>query len=504
MINAMAPENIVWSNVQRYVTPLMPGRFAYMSDADNARVEAIRQRRQLFRGLHREYFLGENRTQFPVLTLKVNGIERGIYVPYNLLGLSSLKFADLLFGEPPAIKSEDEAVQAAIESIVRRSHLSRTFFQAAVTCSWAGDTYLEIVARQEGAYVSAVNADEVFPRGLLGPSGQYAEYVRYATTKVGAGDNVLMLLLITTYRVGTITREVYQLDDSGTMRPGKVALNAWPFAGPVPQEVEATGLDACSLIWVPNQIVEGEAVSDYEPDVIELQDLLNAKHSQLARCLSIHANPRMFFPTGSADNDGNVRASDEAFFGDTKDAKPEYVQQAGEPTAAMADRDFAVASLCVRLETTPEMLGIKNNAAADSARKMRLAASSPLAKTERRTAYWLPAIQQVMALAVRVELGRYIDPNLIGVELREGLPEDEFDTAEIISALRAADVLSDERALAMLGLDAGAIDEELKRLKAKRDAATPSVLLGEPSAPSAAEAAMREAKPTAADAADEV
>ncbi|HEX8342214.1 MAG TPA: phage portal protein [Tepidisphaeraceae bacterium] len=482
-MNAMSPDKIVWHDLRRYVSPLVPDRFGFMTPEENARVERIRQNRLLFRGRHREYFVGESRTQFPVATLMVDGKERGVYVPYNLLGLITRKGADLLFGEHPSITSEDPAVAAAAEAVDRRSNLRRVLFDAAVTCAWAAEAYLEVITGNDrGAYVTTPAVDEIFPVGDIGPDGQHAEYRRYATTNVGTAESPIVLLLTTTYRAGEIARELWQLDRAGK-RSLPLDLKSWPkFADVTPLPVEKTNLPHNTIVWVPNELVEGEAVGEYELSAIELQDLVNAKQSQLARVLAIHANPRMFFPTGSVDGDGNVRASAEAFFGDTKDAKPEYIEMAGNPQAAMTDRDFAVASLCVSCEWTPELLGIKNDATAESGRKMRLSASSPLAKIERRTAYWQPALQRVMALAACCELGRPIADDAVGVEIRDGLPEDEHDTAEIIATLRSAGAVSLRRALRMLGLDDAAIEDELDELKTETAAATPDVLLGEPAA----------------------
>src|SRR4051812_9244043 len=72
------------------------GSAAFLNPEQQARLERIRQARLLFDGSHRQYFLDEGRTQFDFPQVRAAGRVRPLYLTYNVLGLISLKGADLL------------------------------------------------------------------------------------------------------------------------------------------------------------------------------------------------------------------------------------------------------------------------------------------------------------------------------------------------------------------------------------------------------------------------
>src|SRR5215208_5521372 len=73
------------------------GYMNFLTPQQQARLERIRQSRMLFDGRHREYFLDEGRTQFDFPRVRAGSRVIQMYLAYNVLGLISLKGADLLF-----------------------------------------------------------------------------------------------------------------------------------------------------------------------------------------------------------------------------------------------------------------------------------------------------------------------------------------------------------------------------------------------------------------------
>src|SRR5688572_33180173 len=100
-----------------------PGGYgAFLTEAQRARLERVRQARMLFDGRHREYYLDEGRTQFDFpLVRAAGGQVRPLYLTCNVLGLISLKGADLLFGQEPLLRAEDGGQQEALGGLVERS-----------------------------------------------------------------------------------------------------------------------------------------------------------------------------------------------------------------------------------------------------------------------------------------------------------------------------------------------------------------------------------------------
>ena len=70
----------------------------------------------------------------------------------------------------------------------------------------------------------------------------------------------------------------------------------------------------------------------------------------------------------------------------------------------------------------------------------------------------------------------------IGIEMRDGLPDDELERATVISTLRDSGVMSRKRALQQQWLDPGSVRDEEAELDREARTATPSVLFGEPQA----------------------
>lgn len=462
-------------------------QLAWLSPAERCRAERLRQAELLFGGRHRAYYVDEGRSQWVYPPLRDGSPP--FYSPYNVLGLMTRKIADLLFGEAPSITIDDEATQARLDAIAERSWLTPTLHGGSLEQSWAGETYLEILATQTAAgreaYVSHVPAREVYPVGAPGADRQHAAYVRYATAVVsgeaGKASASVALLLETRYTAGRIERTLHsldQLDPAGPKRSQKLPLDRWPVkridGSPLPG-VETTGLAGPSLIRVPN---DADGVSDYD-GLLELQDNVNAANTQIARVLSKHADPRLIMDEVAGDPTGKVSAAAEVYFKRQGEEPPVYLTWEARLKEAMENRSFALAAVATAGEVPLSLLGIKDDATAESATKMRLNAASAIAKAARKAGYWQPAIRLALALAVEAETGaRPAKP--IGVALRDGLPTDPVERANEISLLRSASVMSRKRALERQGLESGAIDDELKALDEEAKQNTPSTLLDEP------------------------
>ena len=467
----------LWLKTSGYNKPVGKSP-SYLPAQHKQRADRLRALRYLYDGRHKEFFLDAENTQFDFREVRVNGRLLPIFVMLNLLSLISRKHADLLFGEKPSIRVAEPSIQQVIDATIERSSLHQALSTGAVEQSWAGETCLEICREGGETYIIHTPIEEIYPEGPRLASGQHASYVRYATADINTGGNLeRTLLLETRYTAGTISRKCIELKEGN--RGNAVELNLWPVTqvnGAPLAETESTGLSTPSIIWIPNELDGNRAVSDYE-GAIDLQDELNAKQTQIARVLAKHADPKQFFPTGAADQDGNVRSTDDAFFGD-KDAKPEYITWQAELANAMEDRKFTLNALCMVTEMSQVLLGLKDGAAPDAAKKLRLEATNSLAKASRKAIYWQPAIRQAISLAL-ISQGVAVRPQ-ISVEMRDGLPIDALERANEIATLRGAKVCSVRRGLELQNLEPGAVEKEEAQLREENSMATPSILFGEP------------------------
>jgi hypothetical protein len=195
---------------------------AFLNREERARLERIRQARLLFAGgeSHRKYFLDEGRTQFDFPPIRAGGRVINLFIPLNVLKLISLKSADLLFGQEPLIRVDDDVAQAALSEFAEHANLHGVFYAAAKDSSYEAEAFLEVCRRGGEIYVRANDATEMFPIGALGADGQHAGYVRRQLDRIsGTDQQPIYGLLETTYLAGSIERRLWQLDDQGT--------NAW-------------------------------------------------------------------------------------------------------------------------------------------------------------------------------------------------------------------------------------------------------------------------------------
>lgn len=460
------------------------GYGSFLSPAEQARLERIRQARLLFDGKHKTYFLDEQRTQFDFPPVRAGNRVLQMYLTYNVLGLISLKAADLLFGEEPLLTADDPNQQKSIEQLAERCNLHLLLYGCAVDASYEAECFLGACVQDGEVYLQQLPADEIFPQGEIRPNGQYASYKRYAVQNVGTEHAKIFILLETIYKAGSIERRLWQLgDDQKKFR--ELTLDNWPMPeGSAPMApVQFTGIADNTVTWVANLLIRKQAVSDYD-GAIDLQDALNAKNSQVGRVLLKHADPKMAMPTEAFDAQGNIRSDAEVFpFADPNNI-PKYITWNAELAHAMTDRSFALNQLLVRTETSPVLLGLKEGAAPDAYKKVRLESFNSLTKAARKAAYWKAGIKRAVSVAQALEQtlpGVRYDMGSVAVALRDGIPIDEKELAETQALKRASGTMSLERALSEQIHDPPAEEKELARLEKENAAKVPSTfLMGDP------------------------
>ncbi len=474
---------------------------AWMSASDAARLEHIRQARMLFDGRHRALYLDEGRTQFAFRQVRTNdGDIKTLYVTTNLLKLVAMKAADLLFGAVPLLSSDQPDMDAEIAALAERCGLHQVCYQAAIDASVEGDACLEAVVFDGDVYLQQVPGNEVFPQGRLLPDGQFATYVRRTMDCTGQGATERKLMLESTYTAGQIERHAF--DVSRGMRL-EVGLDQWPAyaatGARTPAPVERTGIAWNTLVWIPNLMVRRRAVSDFD-GVVELQDVLNAKSSQLAVVILKHAQPKLLVPEQAFDEQGQLRDAEVLVKREGESA--EYLTWDAQLAAAQEDRKFTVTQLLVQTETAPALLGLNDAAAApDAFRKVKLASFNSLAKAARRAVYWAQGVKTALTTALMLQgtiPGHYYTDSQISVQLRDGIPPDELDEANRLSILLSAGIVDDQWCLEQLLADPGEVDAILERKAAKAAAAAPSVFFGEPAAADAAAPPAEAGAPPAA------
>jgi hypothetical protein len=486
-MNVAVSKPRVWNSTAEVAyNTLRAGRYAaFLSDAQAARLERIRQARMLFDGQHREYYLDEKRSQFNFGESLVQGELVKVYTSFNVLGLTSRKFADLLFGEAPVFQCDDAIQKAFLDDLVKRCSLASLLHGMASDCSYEGEAFVESILWNGRVWLRQVGADEILPEGEIQPDGQYAAYTRYALDNAGTAERPIWLLLSVRYTAGAITRTLAQLDDSGKIVRAGLDLANWPAMkrGAVTLEpVTQTGIDRPTITWIPNMLTRGESRSDYDGSPLKLQDQLNGQHTILANVLAKHGEPPVAAPQEAADAAGNARSSHKLWWYQDPERIPKYIVRDLQLEGTMAAAKNVLSNLLIDLEMSAVLLGLQEGSQVDAWRKLKLNAQNALKKAARKAAFLSAGIVRSIEIAQAMEQtipGVRYDRVPVGVEIRDGIPDDPVDRANEQATLRAAGLLSRRRALmAQLG-DTAAVEAEMSELDGENARQMPSVLMGE-------------------------
>ncbi len=471
--------------------------FDFLTTAEKARLEWIRQARLLFDGEHRHYFLHEGRTEYSYRrVLKANGRTDVLYVPDNMLDLAATQAADLLFGESPLISSDAPIHKDRLKAIGDRSGLQQVLHSCAVDASAEAETFLEGILWDQAAYVQQVDALEVSPIGPVMPDGQHPAYMRRQWTERPATPTTpaAKLLLEQTYRAGSIERHLWVI--TGGKKEKELALTEWPayaeriaagedLSGTTDRNVCPTGIPWNTLVWIPNRLVRKQAVSDYSKGVITLQDTLNAKTSQLAVILLQHANPKLLLPEEAKGN-GPENSQVGVYYMRVGAFEPKYLTWEAQLEAAQADRKFAMSQMLMQLQTSAVLLGMEEGAAAESYDTVRVRAMPAVGKAARRSIFWVEGLRTVMTVASMLEQtikGNRYDLGEISVKLRDGIPVDGLAQANKLATLRAAGFMPVRQGLTEIYGDDAKVEELMAELKTEAAEATPNILLQTDAAP---------------------
>jgi hypothetical protein len=460
------------------------GYARFLTDEQKCRLERIRAGTLLFDGCHRQYYLDERRTRFNFPPAEVQYMVITPYSTFNVLGLISQKGTDLLFGQEPLIAADDDIQQGKLEELARRCRLYPLLRSAAVDATYQCEAFLESIVHVDGlVYLKQIAAEEIFGIGELGPDWQYESYVRYSVKDLPGDADKKKLLLEITYKAGSIERRLYLLNSDGSKGKEIADLRLWDPAAKPLSPLTITGIEQNTITWIPNMMARGRAVSDYD-GAIDLQDKLNAQDTQVDNILAKHAEPVVARPKEMADADGNARSSRKLEWYDDPERISKYIQRTLDLEPAFTNVKRTLNNILIRTETSPVLLGLKEGAAPDAYKKVRLEAFNSITKAARKAAFWTPGIQRALTVCQDLEQlngGRY-DRVPIGVHLRDGIPVDAYEQAQTQALLIGAGAQSVKGAVEERIPDPPRADAELAQIeeeRAKKAAEmTPSVLLG--------------------------
>ncbi len=363
-------------------------------------------------------------------------------------------------------------------------------YHTALEASADGEAFLESCIENGQVYLKRVDGADIFPEGKIQPDGQYKSYIKYNARNVGDEVKPDWRLLVTRYLPGLITRQVLQLNEKGFVLPKVLTLNEWPQEdpedGPLDPETR-TGIDRNTITYIPNLLVRDFPVSDYD-GLVELQDTLNAKETQIARVLAKHSDPKLAAPQSSVNAaTGTLPANHDVYFFRDKSEIPQYLTWNAELASAIGERDQCRSAMLLLSQTSPLLLGLREGASSshNAYKSVRIETTASISKAQAKALIWKPAIRRMLSVCQDLEQtlpGERYDRRELAIEMQDGLPIDTDAMATEIKTYRGCGAMSVKRAVELQISDPVARAAELAAL-AEEKAAAPSALMAPPAGP---------------------
>ena len=408
--------------------------------SEKERLNTYYKNRQLFECEHAEVY----EQDFKRIERVIGNFSEVVSYPVilNFQKLISLKIADLLLGEPPQITSETN--QKSIDDIEANSALQNTAYQVAIDVSRYGDGLFYIRKNETKGIIDIANPAIWFP--IVSPDNvrEIVNHVLAWKYKVTTNEQEKTFLKAQVHYKGYYEETVYLMDNDIIISISEATKTI------------QTGLDDFAVIQVPNVITSDRAtgLDDYT-DIDSIIGELMVRIGQVSRILDKHASPSMSGPSTALERDpttGEWRLKSANYFPrDTKD-DPElsYIVWEGQLASAFTQIGKLTNLLYTISEMGGALLGDDNGSTGqvDTASKLKIKMTSPLAKVNRVRMNFDPAIKRAISLCSQLGYPK-VDKSDINIYWKDGIPSDELQESEIIKNRTAGSKTMSTKAVLM-------------------------------------------------------
>ncbi len=414
---------------------LKPGDDWPPTQEDRERIKRYKDNKQLFKGSHDEVFKNvqrrlENQDQ-KVMT----------YLVANYCGLLSKLSADMLFGEQPEFKTQNETTNERLQELISNNNLYNGLYESAMGNSYRGDACYKIRYAKRNKYsedrniiIEPQNPQYFFVEQAMDNIRQIDRQIigwEFELDTDGDGVEDTTYLKLEVHEPGKTYNSLYHLE--GTTISKEVDLKS---LYPELQEEQETGIDDFLIVHIPNwrtdEIFWG--YSDYL-DIKSLQDECNNRISQISRVLDMHADPKMKGPAEALDDNGRIEVTGNRYFPYEKEgAEPEYITWEAKLDMAFKQVDYMLKMMFLVTETSPDAFGLNENNLAESGRALKYRLMRLLSKIARKKRYYDNAIKEILYKAQLMDNehnGQSYEPQKPSANWRDGMPDDEKEKSEV-------------------------------------------------------------------------
>jgi hypothetical protein len=447
------------------------------------RLKTYKDNRRIFEDEHSEVY----KKQMKRVTRVIGNFDDIISFPviFNYQKLMSLKLADLIFGEPPKITANDDKKQKAIDTALIDTDLINQAYIAAIDVSRYGDSIMS-VSNWNGSPAVDVQTPAIwFP------------VVDKANIK-----RILYHVLAYHYPVDDAKKnyhlkvQIHKIDEPGECEEHTYqlagAVGSWSIGSEIIADKTGadvlridTQLNACPVLRVANVLTSDRiyGIDDYQSIDSIISELI-VRVTQISKILDVHANPSMSGPASALEQDPatgqwRLRVGDYYTRDNSDDPAPEYIVWNASFEANFKQIELLINQLYTISEMGSAIFGDTSNKSGQvsSGTALRRLMMSPLAKARRIANSFDLVLKRVISLCTSI-YGVAIEPYEISIKWNDGLPDDEAETANIMSIRTGGKpTISQYSAIQRLdSLSESDTDTELEMIREDASATNPVML----------------------------
>jgi len=409
---------------------------------ERTRLNKYRDSKLLFEGKHDWVFHRWAKTSgYEALNVIVNWHRR-----------LSVLWADMLFGQRPEIKAEN---QELLDETIQSTDFINRLYESAIDVSRFG-TGLFKVRYDGGVIIDTIPPDIWFP--VVDPRNLKDVKQHVLAWKYSDADNFFLAVEIHTkndvsYRTYSLTRD----DGVGTM---------------LEEEIETHNLGKFLVVPVNNVTTSDSlmGVNDYD-DINPILEEIEMRLTQISRVLDKHADPSMYGDETALEFNERtgeyvVRGGGSFYPVSDENVKPGYITWDANLQDAQAQIKTLMQQFYVITNTSSAAFGQLEQGLAESGSAMKRLLMATLIKSNRMKTQYTPAIVRILIIAS--ELSNRNGGGSFGaitVEFRDSLPEDTTEMTNNEVMRYSNGLTSLESALGRLdGVSGDALETEINRI----------------------------------------
>jgi hypothetical protein len=404
----------------------------------------------------------------------------------NYHKLISVKTADLIFGEKPLISVEDE--KDTIENIEENTHMYNKFYQNVIDCSRYGNGIFYLYQDEGFGNFDVGQPSMWIP--IVDPDN-FKKIINHVIAYIYE-DNDNKYISVQIHYKGYFDKLLYEMGSdantnkimtnlNGTMISTQVSSNT--IGRLIGTERVQTGLIDFA-IQVTSNLITSDTITgfnDYD-DINSLVCALMVRVGQIEKILDKHSEPSVSAPSSAFNKDPEtgeytVRMGNAFIRDSVDDVEPKYITWDAQLEANFKQIEVLLNQLYVLSEMGATLLGGEDKGNSNmSGRALKFKMISPLAKAKRITMLLDPVIKNVIKLVSSLKGDGINDltDKKITIKWQDGLPNDEFEEAEIIEKRRNSNTMSTKRALMQYDqMDEENADEEIERIQEEEESMNP-------------------------------